>query len=170
MANLSLTVFHTYLGWMGIESSSKGLRRLILPQQSKESVLDQAGDSCSVLDDGDSAFLVDLSERLQSYLEGEPVDFPDKLDLSGASRFQRGVWEVTQSIPYGQTRSYGWVAERLGKPQAMRAVGQVLGRNPLPIIIPCHRVLRADGGLGGFSGGLEMKKLLLRLEKARRET
>ena len=73
---------------------------------------------------------------------------------------------MVRTIPYGETRSYGWVASHLGLPKAARAVGQALGRNPLPIIIPCHRVISSDGGLGGFGGGLGLKESLLRLERA----
>ncbi len=103
-------------------------------------------------------------ERLRNYFGGHKVNFPDELDLSQATPFQREVWEITRLIPYGETRSYTWVAEQMGRPRALRAVGQALGRNPLPIIIPCHRVLTIDGKLGGYSGGLEMKKYLLSLE------
>lgn len=106
----------------------------------------------------------DLVERLKEYYLGRKVAFPDKLDLTGATPFQRAVWTAAQRIPYGETRSYRWVAERIGKPQAARAVGQALGRNPLAIIVPCHRVLASDGRLGGFGGGLEMKRRLLQRE------
>ncbi len=92
------------------------------------------------------------------------ASFPDELDLSTATPFQRQVWEKTRLIPYGETRSYSWVAEQIGKPGAARAVGQALGRNPLPIIIPCHRVVASDGKLCGFAGGLGMKRRLLSLE------
>jgi len=98
------------------------------------------------------------------YFSGHRVTFPDELDLSGATAFQREVWEVTRLILYGETRSYAWVAEQIRKPQAVRAVGQALGRNPLPTIIPCHRVITSDGKLGGFSDGVEMKRHLLGLE------
>ncbi|GAI87660.1 unnamed protein product, partial [marine sediment metagenome] len=73
-------------------------------------------------------------------------------------------WEETRLIPYGETRSYAWVAKQVGKPKAARAVGQAMGSNPLPIIIPCHRVITSNGKLGGFGGGLEMKRQLLSLE------
>jgi len=105
-------------------------------------------------------------ERLRMYFRGQETAFPVKLDLSGATAFQRDVWEITRAIPYGETRSYGWVAGQIKKPGAARAAGQALGRNPLPIIIPCHRVIAGNGGLGGFSGGIECKKQLLRLEGA----
>jgi len=103
-------------------------------------------------------------ERLGAYFAGHRVDFTDKLDLSAATAFQREVWEAARLVPCGETRSYKWVAGQIKKPKAVRAVGQALGRNPLPVIIPCHRVLAGNGGLGGFTGGLEMKRFLLRLE------
>ncbi|MBA7505853.1 Methylated-DNA--protein-cysteine methyltransferase [subsurface metagenome] len=106
----------------------------------------------------------DLMERLRTYFSGHKVAFPDKLDLFRATHFQREVWEITRLIPYGETKSYAWVAEQIKRPKAMRAVGQALSKNPLPIIVPCHRVVASDGKLGGFSGGVEMKKCLLSLE------
>ena len=105
-------------------------------------------------------------QRLRNDFVGHKVTFSDQLDLSGATACQREVWAITGLIPYGETRSYTWVAEQIGKPGAVRAVGQALGRNPLPVIVPCHRVLASNGKLGGFSGGLDMKKHLLRLEAA----
>jgi methylated-DNA-[protein]-cysteine S-methyltransferase len=83
-----------------------------------------------------------------------------------ATPFQKGVWEMVKTIPYGQTRTYKWVAEKIGNPEAFRAVGQALKKNPLPGIIPCHRVIRSDGKLGGFSKGLKEKARLLKLENA----
>ncbi len=80
--------------------------------------------------------------------------------------FQKKVWRTVKTIPCGQTRSYKWVAERIGNPQAFRAVGQALKKNPLPGIIPCHRVIRSDGKLGGFSKGWKEKKRLLESENA----
>jgi methylated-DNA-[protein]-cysteine S-methyltransferase len=103
-------------------------------------------------------------ERLKVYFSGHRIIFRDKLDLSRATHFQREVWEITKLVPYGETRSYAWVAEQMKKPQAVRAVGQALSKNPLPIIVPCHRVVASDGKLGGFGGGVEMKGHLLSLE------
>ena len=88
-----------------------------------------------------------------------------KLDLSGLTSFQRKVLEVVKTIPYGETKSYKWVAERMGKPRAARAVGQALKRNPYPKVIPCHRVIRSDGKLGGYSKGIQKKKRLLKEEE-----
>ena len=102
------------------------------------------------------------------YFKGGRVkfSFPIDLDLEGCTGFQRDVWEATSRIPYGQLRSYGWIAAEIGRSHAARAVGQALGTNRLPIIIPCHRVVRSDGSLGGFSGGLHWKEELIKLEGA----
>ncbi len=80
------------------------------------------------------------------------------------TQFQKAVWRATAGIPYGETRSYAWVAKRIGNPRAVRAVGQALGANPVPIIIPCHRVIGSSGKLCGFAGGLALKQRLLELE------
>ena len=163
---LSFVAFDTCLGWMGVVGSTDGLRKVILPQESKESVFDKVkGWDYSAEGGGYDAF-DDLVQRLRNYLEGELVDFPDKLDLTEATNFQRSVWQVTRTIPYAKTRSYAWVANQSGLPRAARAVGHALGRNPLPIVVPCHRIIGSDGSLGGFSGGVETKKYLLRLESA----
>jgi len=156
-------IFKTELGWVGISSSANGLRRLSLPQQKytdARRILNEAGEPAS----GIPPALGDIAERLNLYFKGYKVAFPDKLDLAGATDFQRKVWEATRQIPYGETRSYTWVAERVGVLKAVRAAGQALGNNPLPVIVPCHRVIGRDGGLGGYSGGLELKRYLLWLE------
>ncbi len=155
--------FNTGMGWVGILGSAQGVLGITLPQPSQQQARELLGDrvSCAPA----SPHLFDgLVERLKGYLGGSRVDFPDRLDLSGTTPFQRMVWEATRLIPYGETRSYTWVAGQVNKPRAARAVGQALGRNPLPIIIPCHRVIRGDGSLGGFSNGLEVKERLLHLE------
>lgn len=160
---LSYTVFNTAKGWMGILGSPGGLRRIILPRASAEEIHQTLGDSINHADQSSQLFQ-DLVERLTLYFDGQKVPFPDKIDLSGATMFQREVWEATRLILYGEARSYQWIARQIKKPKAPRAVGQALGRNPLPVIIPCHRVLASDGKLGGFTGGLDMKKSLLRME------
>ena len=88
-----------------------------------------------------------------------------KLTIDGeGTEFQRRVWGAIATIPWGETRSYGWLAKRAGRPNAVRAAASACGANPLPGFIPCHRVIAADGTIGGFSGGLAMKRRLLRLE------
>ncbi|MFC1998306.1 methylated-DNA--[protein]-cysteine S-methyltransferase [Chloroflexota bacterium] len=159
---MNYTVFETSLGWMGLTGSQSGISRVILPKQSRDDVL-------TILkptnERHDKNVFENLTQRLIRYCAGETVTFPDKLDLSHATDFQKSVWQAAQTIPYGQTRSYGWIAAQTGKPNAARAVGQALGRNPIPILIPCHRVIACNCKLGGFSGGIDMKKNLLDIEK-----
>ena len=160
---LNYIIFNTDVGWIGILSSANGLLGITLPQPSAQEACQLLGDSVNQATWSPHLF-DDLMERLRTYFSGHKVAFPDKLDLFRATHFQREVWEITRLIPYGETRSYAWVAEQIKRPKAMRAVGQALSKNPLPIIVPCHRVVASDGKLGGFSGGVEMKRCLLSLE------
>jgi len=106
----------------------------------------------------------DVATQLDAYFAGELTDFALPLAPEGTS-FQLTVWEALQSIPYGETISYGELAQEIGRPTAYRAVGAANGRNPLPIVIPCHRVIGQDGSLTGYGGGLRFKKALLSLER-----
>jgi len=103
--------------------------------------------------------------QLERYLKGDLKRFDCKLDLKGTP-FERKVWSVLAKIPYGQTRSYKEIAQAIGHPKAFRAVGNANGQNSIPLIIPCHRVIESNGGLGGFGHGLKVKKQLLDLERA----
>lgn len=115
-------------------------------------------------DDGTSRLAADL----RRYFAGEHVDFAGfEVDLTARSEFERAVLAATRSIPFGQTRTYGQIALAIGQPDAARAVGQALARNPACIVIPCHRVVAANGALGGFTGGIRWKETLLRLEGSR---
>lgn len=105
----------------------------------------------------------DVARQLEEYFAGERRDFDLPLHLTGTD-FQVQVLEELQRIPYGETTSYGAIAKRIGNPKAMRAVGAANGRNPIPIVIPCHRVIGSGGDLTGFGGGLDTKAELLRLE------
>ncbi|MBI4180786.1 MAG: methylated-DNA--[protein]-cysteine S-methyltransferase [Chloroflexi bacterium] len=160
---LKYTIFDTGIGWVGILASAKGLLATTLPQPSAQEALLLLGNRLNQATWSPRP-LADLIVRLKVYFSGHQTTFSDELDLSGATLFQRQVWEVTRLIPYGETRSYLWVAKQMKRPGAVRVVGQALGRNPLPIIIPCHRVVASNGKLGGFSGGAEMKRCLLAIE------
>ena len=107
----------------------------------------------------------DAIRQLLEYLEGKRTGFELPLDLRGTP-FQRAVWQALLEIPYGQTSSYGDVASALGRPGAMRAVGSANGANPVPLIVPCHRVIAAGGKLGGYGGGLDLKRRLLAMEQS----
>lgn len=109
--------------------------------------------------------LKELEEILNNYFSGEPVSLDYPLDISGTD-FQIKVWKAVREIPYGQVRSYKWVAERVGNPKAARPVGTAISRNPVVLFIPCHRVIRSDGSLGKYGGMDWLKEKLLRLEKA----
>jgi len=109
-----------------------------------------------------------LRKQIRRHLSGKGI--PDysavKLNEEIGTPFERAVWNTVRKIPYGQTRTYGWVAAETGKRKRARAVGQAMANNPFPLVVPCHRVVASDGSLGGFSGGLELKKALLDLERA----
>ena len=107
-----------------------------------------------------------LRADFRAYFFGKRVAFDYDVDTETFTPFQRAVWAAMREIPYGETRSYQWIAERIGKPRGSRAVGNACGKNPLLIIQPCHRVVGSGGKLGGFSAGLDLKKALLRLEGA----
>jgi methylated-DNA-[protein]-cysteine S-methyltransferase len=109
----------------------------------------------------------DLVERLAAFWAGEPIVFPlDKVDLGRCNPFQRRVLLAEYAIPRGSVSSYGLLAQHIGAPGAARAVGSALANNPFPIVIPCHRAIRSDGQLGGYQGGLAMKRSLLKMEGA----
>jgi O-6-methylguanine DNA methyltransferase len=102
--------------------------------------------------------------QILQYFSGKRAEFDLPLDLFLGTAFQQQVWQTLRRIPYGETRSYRWLAEQIGRPTAFRAVGQANGANPIPVLVPCHRVICADGSMGGFSAGLDLKRRLLALE------
>ena len=112
----------------------------------------------------ETPLLKEAARQLKSYFAGELKEFSLPLEPSGTD-FMKQVWAALCGIPYGKTATYGEIAERVGRPKAARAVGLANNRNPIPIFIPCHRVIGADGSLTGYAGGLDMKKKLLELEK-----
>jgi O-6-methylguanine DNA methyltransferase len=105
------------------------------------------------------------AQQVIEYLEGKRTEFELELDPRGTD-FQRRVWNALSEIPYGETRSYAQIALRVGAPRAVRAVGTANGANPLSLVVPCHRVIASGGGLGGYGGGLELKRRLLAMEQA----
>jgi methylated-DNA-[protein]-cysteine S-methyltransferase len=141
-------VVDTPIGPVGLVASATGLAAVLF-------------DGRRVRAEGGSPILDEASRQLRSYFDGDLVSFELPLELHGTD-FQRRCWLALASIPYGRTVSYGEQARRLGLgPDAARAVGAANGRNPLPIVLPCHRVIGADGSLTGFGGGLPTKRFLL---------
>jgi methylated-DNA-[protein]-cysteine S-methyltransferase len=156
------------LAWKRIESpvgklkliaSDKGLVAILWENDRPNRV--RLGD---VVEEKQHPVLAETERQLGEYFAGERNAFSIALDMRGTP-FQKEVWAALLAIPFGETRSYGQLATQLGNPRAMRAVGAANGRNPISIIVPCHRVIGSSGKLTGFAGGLETKALLLRLEQ-----
>jgi methylated-DNA-[protein]-cysteine S-methyltransferase len=145
--------FQSPVGTLGLFSNGTHLTRITFGD---EPVAD--GDL-----EGDDAALTACAQQLTDYFAGRRRHFDLPLAAAGTA-FQRSVWSALFEIPYGALRSYGEIAQRINKPRAVRAVGAANGRNPLPIVVPCHRVIGSDGSLTGFVGGLEVKRFLLELE------
>ena len=158
-------IFKSPWGWMGLSESEKGIDGIALPKPSKRAIETVLRDqSHEPFQSGASPRLEAARRQLLDYLAGKRDTFNVALDLSNGTAFQRQVWRVLQRVPYGKLRSYQWIAARVGGPQYARAVGNAVGANPIPIVIPCHRIVAQDATLGGFSGGVSMKRKLLSLE------
>jgi methylated-DNA-[protein]-cysteine S-methyltransferase len=149
--------FSSPLGLLEVESADTGVTRVRLGARGKP----------REVGDGDA---LDLARKTRNeilaYLDGRLKRFSVPVVLAGTP-FQRAVWSKLQAVPYGKTRTYGQIASELGKPRAARAVGMACGANPLPILVPCHRIVSGNGGLGGFGGGVPMKHDLLELERTK---
>lgn len=158
-------IFKSPWGWMGIAESPKGIQSIVLPKRSKWAVeFNLRAQLNEPLQHGESAELEAARRQVLDYLAGKRNAFDIPLDLSQGTSFQRQVWRMLQRVPYGKLRSYQWIAARVGGRQYARAVGNAVGANPLPIVVPCHRIVAHDASLGGFFGGLPMKRRLLSLE------
>lgn len=155
------TTMHTPIGELLLVASDRGLREIRLPLGTRRP--NRAAASA------DTPVLAETRRQLAEYFRGERRDFELPLDIDG-STFQREVWDALVRIPYGETESYGQLAVRVGRPGAARAVGGANGRNPLPIVVPCHRVVGASGALTGYGGrsqeGIAIKRWLIDHETA----
>ncbi|HWT17250.1 MAG TPA: methylated-DNA--[protein]-cysteine S-methyltransferase [Patescibacteria group bacterium] len=143
------------IGTLAAAADERGLRWLLFPQNRHEPARDGW--------QRDTAPFTELRRQLAAYFAGELRDFDLPLTPQGTP-FQQSVWAALRTIPYGETRSYRDQALAIGNPKGVRAVGLANGRNPLPIVIPCHRVIGADGSMTGFGGGIDTKRFLLDLE------
>ena len=148
------------VGELTLIASAKGLAAILWPNDDPRRVR-----LSPVQDDPDHPILQEAERQLAAYFAGTLRAFTVPLDFNGTD-FQKSVWAELLKIPHGETRSYGEIAHRLGRPTASRAVGAANGRNPISIIAPCHRVIGSNGALTGFAGGLDVKRRLLALEGA----
>jgi methylated-DNA-[protein]-cysteine S-methyltransferase len=154
--NLLYTTIQSPLDELLLVGDGDGLHRLDMQKGRRATPIDPAWQR------DDDAF-DDLKTQLSEYFDGARREFDLKLSLAG-NPFELRVWNALLEIPYGETASYGQIARRIGAPDAARAVGLANGRNPVAVIVPCHRVIGADGSLTGYGGGLDRKRLLLDLE------
>jgi methylated-DNA-[protein]-cysteine S-methyltransferase len=164
---LRFRVVKTSQGYTGFVASPRGLRRVYLPSRSAERITrlirKDAPDAVE-----DRRLMPGLAAALKRYFAAKVVDFDVPLDCTGWTPFAVDAWRACRQIGYGQTRSYKDLAERLGRPGGGRAVGTAMRRNPCPIVVPCHRVIKSNGALGGFTspGGVSAKRALLEMEAA----
>jgi len=164
---LSYTLFETAIGRCGVAWSERGIARIQLPEASDAKAVRRLATKDDLTMADPSPAVARAIEQIRRHLQGERQDFRDvPLDTSGLADFHRRVYQAARKVSAGRTISYGELAERIGAPGAARAVGQALGKNPLAIIVPCHRVLAANGRAGGFSahGGLGTKRRILAAE------
>jgi methylated-DNA-[protein]-cysteine S-methyltransferase len=162
----AVRVFDTPLGRMAVAANGRGVVRVALPGQCKE-VAAVAALAASCPPVAAAVRIAGQAEReICEYVAGRRRTFSVPVDLEGLPPFHRTVSEALRRVAYGRTVTYGGLARRVGRPGAARAVGQAMARNPVPLLVPCHRVLAAGGRLGGFGGGPDLKRRLLDLEGA----
>lgn len=151
-------ILQTEIGTLTLVASPQGLQRIIFGTEE----IPEQGDTTNGTTE---QFLDQASQELTAYLRGELKDWTVKVHLNGSgTAFQQEVWQALQRIPYGETRSYKDIADQINRPKAVRAIGQANRHNPIPIVIPCHRVVGHNGKLVGYGGGLPLKQKLLELE------
>ena len=154
------------LGALLVAVTPRGLVRLAYPDEGTDPVLTELSDRVSPRVLEDRAATGDVRRQLDEYFQGRRHRFEMPVDLELVHGFSRRVLRATARIPFGRVSTYRQVAERAGSPRASRAAGNALGRNPVPVVVPCHRVVHSGGGLGGYTGGLDRKRFLLELEGA----
>jgi O-6-methylguanine DNA methyltransferase len=167
-ATVATATLPTAFGNLRLYGTPRGLLAVALPGEDRAALERRLGRALGpVAFVEDAAALGPALDQLAAYFAGERRAFDLALDPQGTP-FQRAVWAAVAAVPYGETRTYGEIAREIGRPAATRAVGAANGANPLPPIVPCHRLVGADGTLTGYGGGLPMKRALLVLEGARR--
>lgn len=160
---LTYSIFKTAFGLCGIAGTERGIIRLILPGMTEDEIVSAFRLLPSAI--GRGRFR-EIEESIRRYFDGERGDFDFPTDLSHCTAFQQRVYKITRTIPYGEFRTYKGIAKKIGLPGAARAVGNALSRNPIPLIIPCHRVIRENGEMGGFTapGGIDLKIRMIKME------
>ncbi|MEK6693539.1 MAG: methylated-DNA--[protein]-cysteine S-methyltransferase [Nitrospirota bacterium] len=164
------TIFYTTLkspvGTIYITFTKNGVSRIDLNIGSEKNFIKDFGDSLKNVVKKNHRGIPQLKKALRAYFspDGKQPSFKYPIDLLEGTPFERKVWHMIKKIPYGKVVSYKDIAMKIGKPKAVRAVGSACGKNPLPIIIPCHRVIAKDKGLGGYSPGIKIKRKLLEIE------
>ncbi|WP_144835604.1 methylated-DNA--[protein]-cysteine S-methyltransferase [Kocuria rosea] len=166
LLDVAFTTVSTPVGVLLLAATEKGLVRVAYAREDHDAVLQDLARRISPRVLHAPVRLAPAVRQLEEYFAGTRTGFDLPLDRSLSHGFRRLVQEHLPEIGYGRTESYGAVARSVGRPQAVRAVGTACATNPLPVVVPCHRVLRGDGGLGGYVGGLEAKAALLELEIA----
>ncbi len=161
---LYYTTFKSPVGEILVTRTEKGLNFITFPKNKWQRFFSALKKDQNVDLKKDEKKFSSMKKNLKLYFAGRKVKFKESLDLTGGTPFQKRVWRAMLKIPYGQTRSYGWLARQVGGKNKARAVGAACGANSVPIIIPCHRVIREDGTLGGYGGGLSLKRKLLKME------
>lgn len=159
MTDTRHAIVDTPVGAVTIVSGAAGIQGLYYAEHRPAPDETRFGDRADAVD----GLLADAAAQLHAYFAGDRTAFDLPLDAVGTP-FQLRVWQALREIPYGETRTYGWIAERIGQPTAVRAVGLANSRNPISIVVPCHRVVGATGTLTGYAGGLVCKRTLLDLE------
>lgn len=159
---MKYALYETKLGWVGIGIEEGTICAAALPA-SREAALEEMA-RVGANEPAGAEDAAKFDGLVQQAAAGREVDVNGSVRLVGGTPFQRSVWEAMRSIPHGDTVTYAELAQRVGRPGAARAVGQAVGSNPVPLLIPCHRVVGSGGGLGGFGGGLPLKRTLLRQE------
>lgn len=162
-------LFEVSLGWCAVARTREGICALVLPVEDADVA------AAAILKGRENARrsrspLKALVKAVERYFDGWRTEFDRfRIDLSAGTPFQQRVWTLTRRIPYGQVRSYRWIGMEMGRPKALRAIGSAVAANPVPLVVPCHRVVHADGRLGGFSaqGGVDLKARMLELERVR---
>lgn len=166
LLDLSYTTLDTPIGTLLLAATDQGLVRVAFDRENHDTVLEQLADKISPRILHSPARLEAAVRQLDEYFAGHRRGFELPLDWRLAKGFRREVLAHLPQIAYGQTESYAQVAAAAGNPKAVRAVGTACGTNPLPVVVPCHRVVRSDGSFGGYLGGTEAKQILLTLEAA----